>query len=188
MPRLPLRGADLVLMAMHSRWAAAGASNNAMMVVECDGPVPPARLRHTVDRLLDVCPWSASRLRRPFPWGALHWAAGRRAALAPPPIRTVAAATSADVHRELETDLNAAIDPRVEAPLRFLLVDAGAGSRGYLVLTWFHPLMDPRGSRGLLTYLVHLDGSEAGPRGTTHPTWSGPPDPRSLRVRGALGA
>jgi hypothetical protein len=55
--RLPLRGADLVLMAHHPRWKG-------------------------VELGLDVCPWPAARLRRPFPWGKLHWTAGARASLA----------------------------------------------------------------------------------------------------------
>lgn len=80
--RLPLRGADLVLTAMHSRWTRAGASSNAILAVRCDARLDPERLRRALDRFLDVCPWPAARLRRPFPWGALHWAAGRRAALA----------------------------------------------------------------------------------------------------------
>jgi len=67
MRRLPLRGADLVLVAMQSLWKRFGVSNNTVMVVQCDGPIDPARLARALDRFLDFCPWPAARLGRPFP-------------------------------------------------------------------------------------------------------------------------
>src|SRR5262245_9878105 len=84
--RLPLRGADLVLMARHPLWKGIGLSSNTSLVVECDGPIAPERVERALDRFLDVCPWPAARLRRPFPWGKLHWAAGDCAELTPPPV------------------------------------------------------------------------------------------------------
>ena len=97
--RLPLRGADLVLLALGSRGTS---SNNALLVVHCDGPLAPERVTRSLDRLLDVCPWPAARLRRPFPWGRLSWAAGRRAALAPPPVRQRVVHTPAAFHEAVE--------------------------------------------------------------------------------------
>lgn len=183
--RLPLRGADLVLMAMHARWRSARLSNNALLVVECDGPVAADRLQVVLDRVLDVVPWPAARLRRPFPWGRLHWAAGRRAAHSRPPVRHLAVATRDDLHPELEAELNAAIDPRREAPLRILTVDVErdpSGCRGALVLTWFHPLMDPRGAQTFLAQLAEMDRTGIAP-----PPEAGPDrDPRPLRMRGRL--
>src|SRR5918999_326761 len=41
----------------------------------------------------DEDPGPAARLRRPFPWGKLHWAAPARTALTPPPVRRADAAT-----------------------------------------------------------------------------------------------
>src|SRR5439155_52592 len=70
-----------------------------------------------------------------------------------------------ELHEELQAELNSAIDPRRDPPLRFLIVDCGpepARARGFLVLTWFHPLMDPRGGQNLLTHLAHLDQDEDG--------------------------
>src|SRR5262245_37137526 len=144
---LPLRGADLVLLAMHARTRRAGLSNNALLVVECDGPIDPSRVGRALDRFLEVCPWPGARLRRPFPWGRLHWDAGGR--LDRPPVRRREIAAPGDLERALHAELNAAVDPAREPPVRVLLLDgAGAPSaRSVLVLTWFHPLMDPRGGQ-----------------------------------------
>ena len=54
--RLPLRGADLVLLARHPRWKGVGRDHNTMLVVECDGPIDPDRITRAWDRFLDVCP------------------------------------------------------------------------------------------------------------------------------------
>jgi hypothetical protein len=143
---LPLRGADLVLMAQHARWTRAGSSNNTVMIVELDGPVDTERVRHALERFVAACPWPASRLRRPFPWGALHWTRERGA-----PLPSVRAVRRGDLHREIEAELNRAIDPRREPPLRILVVDHT------LVVTWYHPLMDPRGGQNLLIALARLD-------------------------------
>jgi hypothetical protein len=171
---------------MHSSFQRAGSSNNTALVIHCDGPLAPERIRRSVDRFLDVCPWPASRLRRPFPWGKLHWVAGPRATLSPPPVRQGTAATQEHVQRLVEAELNSAIDPRREPPLRLLVIDTehvGAA----LVLTWFHPLMDPRGGENLVAHLSDLD-PEHGP-----PPWGEPAAPqapsadsRSLQERGRI--
>jgi hypothetical protein len=159
-------------------------------VVECDGPIAAERISRALDRFLDVCPWPAARLRRPFPWGKLHWGAGRRETLTCPPVRRAALTTREQLGRELVTELNARIEPRREAPLRFLLLDGEpehAGAGRFLVLTWFHPLMDARGGQNLLAHLNHLDRHEHQP-----PWGGGPPaflpdrDPRPLRERGRI--
>jgi len=160
-------------------------SNNALLVVHCDGPLAPERVTRSLDRFLDVCPWPAARLRRPFPWGKLHWAAGRRAALAPPPVRRHTVGTSPGFHEAVERELNAAIDPRREAPLRFLILDGAAGS--VLVMTWFHPLMDPRGAQNLLHHLSDVDEHPHGaPWGAAVPAFTRPPETRSFAERGRL--
>ena len=110
--RLPLRGADLVLMAMHSGWKRTGASNNAILVIHCEGRLDTEPMRRSLDRFLDVCPWPAARLRRPFPWGKLHWAAGPRATLTPPAVRRASAATPEALQALVEHELNGTIDPR----------------------------------------------------------------------------
>src|SRR5262245_52658307 len=145
--RLPLRGPDLVLMALHRRGQRSGLSTNALVVVQCEGSVDLERVGRALDRFLDVCPWPAARLRRPFPWGSLHWAAGRREALIRPSVQQHAVASPDELREALTADLNEAIDPTRDAPLRVRLLD-GAGplvGQGFLVLTWFHPLMDARG-------------------------------------------
>lgn len=171
---------------MHSGWKRAGSSNNATLVIHCDGRLGSDPLRRSLARFLDVCPWPAARLRRPFPWGKLHWAAGPRAALTPPPVRHAGAATPEAVQALVEGELNAAIDPRREPPLRFLVVD-GAGDRGTLVMTWFHPLMDPRGAENLMMHLAHLEGGDGasadeGPWAAFAPVR----DARPLRERGRI--
>lgn len=189
MRRLPLRGADLVLMALHSTGSVVS-SNNALLVVHCDGPLDPGRLSRSLERFLQFCPWPAARLRRPFPWGKLHWAAGRRGTLAPPPVRRQAVATVEAFRDAIDAELNTRIDPRRDPPLRFLILDGApelVGAGGVLVLTWFHPLMDPRGAQNLLHHLVHLD-RHAGdaPWGGTVPSFVRAADPRPLRERGRL--
>src|SRR5262249_26444884 len=103
---LPLRGADLVLLAMHVHSRRAGLSNNALLVVECDGPIDPARVGRALDRFLEVCPWPGARLRRPFPWGRLHWDAGGRRPVDRPPIRRREITAPVDLERALDSELN----------------------------------------------------------------------------------
>jgi len=187
--RLPLRGPDLVLMARHPRWKAAGPSNNTLLVVECDGPIASERITRALDRFLDVCPWPAARLRRPFPWGKLHWAAGRRETLTRPPVRRATVKTRAQLERELVRELNARIEPRHEAPLRVLLLDGEPerGAASFLVLTWFHPLMDARGGENLLTHLNHLDRHDGGvPWGGAPPAFVPDRESRPLIERGRI--
>jgi len=188
--RLSLRGADLVLMARHPRWKGVGLSRNTLLIVECDGPIAAERITRALDRFLDVCPWPAARLRRRFPWGKLHWAAGSRETLTRPPVRRAVLASRAHLATELISELDTRIDPHREAPLRIVLLDAppGPGPAGsFVVLTWFHPLMDARGGQNLLAHLSHLDQHE----GET--LWNGGPpafvperDRRSLRERGRI--
>jgi hypothetical protein len=163
-------------------------SSNALLVVHCDGPVDPERVRASLDRFLRVCPWPAARLRRPWPWGKLHWAAGRRGALAQPPVRRQPVASVEEVRRAIETELNTAIDPGREPPLRFLILDGApeAAGAGVLVLTWFHPLMDPRGAQNLLHHLVQLDRHAGDVPWGPGRLFVRPADSRSFSERGRL--
>jgi hypothetical protein len=173
-------------MAMHSGWKRAGASNNAILVIHCDGRLASEPVRRSLARFLDVCPWPAARLRRPFPWGKLHWAAGPRATLTAPAVDHASAATPEALQALLEGELNRAIDPRREPPLRFLVVD-GPGEGGTLVMTWFHPLMDPRGAENLLVHLAHLDGDDGVPADEgLWPAFAPARDARPLRERGRI--
>jgi hypothetical protein len=187
-----LRGADLVLIAMQSLWRNAEPSNNTLLVVQCDGPIAPERIRRALDRFLDVCPWPAARLRRGFPWGQLAWVAGSRGSLSPPPVRHRSVESREEVHRELEAELNASIDPRRDPPLRALIVDCGRDpgtAQGFLALTWCHPLMDPRGGQNLLVHLAHLDQHEGpAPWGDAPPQFVPSPEARPLRERGRLAS
>jgi len=187
--RLALGGPDLVLMARHPRWKAMPPSINTLLVVECDGPVPPERIDRALDRFLDVCPWPAARLRRPFPWGKLHWAAGRRETLIRPPVRRATVKSRAELESELMTELNLPIEPRREAPLRVLLLDGAPapGATSFLVLTWFHPLMDARGGENLLTHLNHLDRHDGvAPWGGAPPAFVPEREAQSLLARGRI--
>lgn len=178
-------------MALGSTGQGDAASNNALLVVHCDGPLAPERVTRSLERFLDFCPWPAARLRRPFPWGKLHWAAGPRTALAPPPVARRAVATPEAFHQAVDAELNTAIDPRREPPLRFLILDGASpdavGAPSVLIVTWFHPLMDPRGAQNLLRHLSYLDdhGGDA-PWGAAVPAFAPTPDGRSLRERGRL--
>ena len=176
---------------MQALWKREGVSNNTLMVVQCDGPLDPARTARALERFLDFCPWPAARLNRPFPWGQLHWAARARSALAAPPVRHQRLSAPEALHAELEAELNRAIDPRREPPLRFSIFDCAsdaAGPHGALVVTWFHPLMDPRGGQNLLAHLAHLDETDGrAPWGGAPPAFATDPDPRPLKERGRLG-
>ncbi|HEY7140182.1 MAG TPA: hypothetical protein VIE44_08805 [Methylomirabilota bacterium] len=176
-------------MAMHARGGSSGPSNNALLVVECDGPIDPGRVRRALDRFLDVCPWPGARLRRPFPWGRLHWAAGPRERLTSPPVRHAVVATPEALRCALTAELNAPVDPARDAPLRVLLLAEPGPSpaRGVLVLTWFHPLMDPRGGQSLLAHLCHLDSAGEFPWSAGPPAFVPPEDHRPLRERGRIG-
>ena len=161
-------------------------SSTALLVVHCDGPIDPERVRRSLARFLEFCPWPSARLGRPLPWGKLHWAADA-AAHARPPVRRQTVATADDVRRAIDVVINTAIDPRREPPLRFLILDGGPDAAGVLVLTWFHPLMDPRGAQNLLQHLVHLDGAAGeAPWGGAVPAFVRADDGRSLRERGRL--
>jgi hypothetical protein len=187
--RLPLRGADLVLIAMQRLWPGERISHNTVLVVECEDAVAAERVRRAAAAFLDVCPWPAARLRRPFPWGRLHWAAGRHTL----PVQHRRVASRAERHGVLEDELNAVIEPRREPPLRITIVDepittgAAADVRSTLVMTWFHPLMDPRGGQNLLGHLAALDRhDERAPWAGRPPRFVAPPDRRPLRERGRL--
>jgi hypothetical protein len=185
--RLALSGPDLVLLARHPRWKAAARSHNTLLAVECDGPIAAERITRALDRFLDVCPWPAARLRRPFPWGKLHWAAGRRETLARPPLRCATATTREQLEQELTRELNTPIEPRREPPVRVLALDGGPGTPGVLVLTWFHPLMDARGGENFLTHLAALDRHDGDdPWNGAPPAFVAERESRSLLERGRI--
>lgn len=188
--RLPLRGADLVLMARHPRWNGIGLNNNTLLVIELDGPIASQRITRALDRLLDVCPWPAARLRRPFPWGRLHWAAGPRETLSRPLVRQAVLTARDPLDRVLLTELNTPIEPRREAPLRTLLLDGApehTGAASILVLTWFHPLMDARGGQNLVAHLNHADRHEGEiPWDGASPAVVPDRDRRTLKERGRI--
>jgi hypothetical protein len=179
-----------VLLARHPRWKGVGLGHNTLLVVECDGRIDGDRVGRAWDRFLDVCPWPAARLRRPFPWGKLHWTAGARESLASPTLRRATIASRAALSRELDAELNRAIEPRREAPLRMLIVDdesTRSAPASVLVLTWFHPLMDARGGENLLTHLNELDRRDgASPWDGAPPAFVSEPDRRSLLQRSRI--
>ena len=176
-----------MLMALHST-GNGGASSNALLVVHCDGPVSADRVSRSLSRFLSYCPWPAARLRRSFPWGKLHWAATGKADDVPRSVRCRAVATAEEFNQAIDAELNTGIDPRRDPPLRVLVLEgAGPAGGGAVVLTWFHPFMDPRGAQNLLGHLAHLDrdASDA-PWGSTVPIFVRAADPRSFRERGRL--
>ena len=179
-----------MLMARHPRWKGIGPSINTTLVVESDGPIDSERVTRALDRFLDVCPWPAARLRRPFPWGKLHWAARARSKLTRPSVTRRTVASREQFERALKAELDAAINPRREPPVRVLLLDAAPGETRlpcFLVLTWFHPLMDARGGQNLLAHLNHLDRHDGeAPWDGTPPAFVPPTDDRPFRVRAQI--
>jgi hypothetical protein len=94
-----------------------------------------------------------------------------------------------DLHQLIEADLNAAIDPRREPPLRFTAIDTGpdlATADGVLAVTWFHPLMDPRGGQNLLAHLAQLDDARGEPREAPSAFVASSPERAPLRERARL--
>jgi hypothetical protein len=68
------------------------------------------------------------------------------------------------LERIVLAELNTPIEPRREAPVRFRVLDGGRDlepGRSFLVLTWFHSLMDARGGQNLLEYLDRIDRGDA---------------------------
>ena len=189
--RLPLRGADLALLAMYHRYARTKASHNTITVVECDRPIAPERVRRGLDRLLDSAPGPHPACGGRFPWGALHWAAGPREALVPPPVRHRSVSSPAELHDALEAGAEHARSIR-GTRRRFGSCSStasreGTGRHGFLVVTWFHSLMDPRGAENLLRHLVDLD-ADGRCTASRHasPPFTGAQDPRPLRERARL--
>src|SRR5262249_19852120 len=109
---LPLRGTDVVVLAMNAdSRAGARTTPNASLVVECDGVIDVHGGASALGRFLPACPWLASRLRRPFPWGMLQWRIPR--VLEPPPVRseTIAAGDADALRAQIEAELNAPFAP-----------------------------------------------------------------------------
>jgi len=145
---LTLLGPDVMLVAM-----AGGRPNNAVLVAECGGRLPAARVERALEALLPHAPFLSSRLERPWPWGRLRW----RAVDGRPPLQRRELAADEGIEAVIDTLLNEAVDPRRQPPLRVLVVERRDGSRSWLALAWVHALMDPRGAELLLAMLAGVD-------------------------------
>lgn len=178
--RLPLRGADLVLVGLASRYG--GGINNAILVAETDGPVDTARAREALSRLVDEVPWPAARLGRPFPWGRLRWSAGSRRSLTVPPLQEVVLPADKSIESVVENEMSARIDPWRGSPTRFTVVREKHG-RSAFVMAWSRPLMDPRGAENVLKRLARLDEDP----GYRFPAWAAPKETMSLEEWGRVG-
>ncbi len=161
-PRLLLNAADASLLAL-DRFMDSGrvGKNLVHLVVELDGAPDPATIQRGLDRFVGVTPWASSRLRRGGPLFPPYWIASRKNAPEAPPVVTHTLDTSdrSTIDTFLEDRLDDRIDPFSQAPVRFDLIKPTAqqrlhAQRHLFVLTWFHPLMDPRGAE---TFLLHLD-------------------------------
>lgn len=185
----PLRGVDLILLALDSEQGKGRAGcNNAVLAVELEGPVGVPRLEAAVARFVEHCPWPSARLRRPFPWGRLQWAI--RGEVTPPPVerRTVDRLEPADVLRLVEVEMDERIDPWHEAPVRLRVVESPGSATRVLLFTWSRPFMDPHGAEAFLAHLDHLD-RHPGPRpwGDEPPAFEPPPHTVPFKERGRLG-
>lgn len=150
---LTLLGPDVMLVAMGG-----GRPNNAVLVAECVGSLCADRIDRALDTLLAYAPYMSSRLERPFPWGRLRWTVvdGR------PPVVRLRVGPAESIETVIEEVLNERIDPRREAPVRWLVIESHDGARSWLMLAWVHPLMDPRGAELLMAMLDAADrGGEA---------------------------
>lgn len=139
-----LLGADLLLMAH-----AGTRPNNAVFVLECEGTLDFALVRRTCAELTRLAPFVSARLQRPFPWGKLRWVADGSRDLLVHKRRVQADQVDAIV----EEELNATIDPWQGPALRWQVLEHADEARAWFVLTWAHPLMDPRGAELLVAML-----------------------------------
>jgi hypothetical protein len=170
----PLVGPDVLLIAY-----AGTRANNAIFVVECEGSLDAAQVEAQCRELAAIAPFTGARVERPFPWGRLRWVVGE------PDVRVVSRCLEpgASIGRIAEDELNAAIDPWRGPALRWTIVNAADGRRSWLLLTWVHSLMDPRGAELLVTML------DAVARGGEERRWAAeqlivpPLDRRPLRER-----
>ncbi len=180
-----LLGPDVILLAMERLAGSGAASGNAVLAVELGGSLPRERVERALARFLPLCPWLGGRLARPLPWGKLFWRVPARGPTPPPLLSTSLAADGVPglVDRELANRL----DPWREPPLRVTVASGDAGAA--LILTWAHPLMDPRGSEYLLRLLAdlddHPDDATPWPR---PPLLTAPGDAGAWRERGALAS
>ncbi|MEM7260414.1 MAG: hypothetical protein AAF488_00385 [Planctomycetota bacterium] len=161
MKRLRLNAADSSLLALDRFMDDRGriGRNLVHLVVELDGAITIADLERGLGRLLQATPWPAATLRHGFPLFPPYWTASNPVH---PRVREfeVDAGDRSAVDRHLQARLDDPIDPRREAPIRFDVLRASETSRTTLVLTWFHPLMDPRGAENLIGYLDRLAAEE----------------------------
>ena len=169
---MPLLGPDVVVLAM----ANPAASSNAVLAVELEAAIDPARVAAALARLLIVCPWIGGRLVRPRPWGKLAWRVPH-ACPTPPPLATEPI-TAAGIESLVDRELAAPIDPYRHPPLRLTIADRA------LVLTWAHALMDPRGAEYLVRLLADLDDGKS----PGDPLIVAPPETRPWRARATLAA
>ena len=127
--RLPLRGADLVILGLDAECGGGcEGCHNGVVALECGGKLSADRLTEALARFLEHCPWPAARLARPFPWGALSWTVPR-GRLEPPPVRrrTLPSLDAQAVMRVAEDELNDRIDPWRQPLIRFLVLEESAG-------------------------------------------------------------
>ena len=186
--RLPLRGADLVILGLDAECGGGREGcHNGVVALECHGPLSADRLAEALARFLEHCPWPAARLARPFPWGALSWTVPR-GRLEPPHVRrlTVPSLDAETLVRLAEDELNDRIDPWRQPLIRFLVLEESAGERSALVVAFSRPLMDPHGAETFLVQLDELDRSPNASPWECRPVFEPPLDPRPLRVRGPI--
>ncbi len=155
MNRLPLSGIDVMLLGLDRIMIKkAGRNNLAQLVVQCDGIVQAEQIRESVKRFSAVVPWGGARLSRSFGVSAPYWQT------VPDSLPQVRDRTGEDLGQVLHQNLNARLDPRVDVPLRFDIVPTrdpqGGGVETFVVMSWFHSLMDPRGAECLLIHLNEL--------------------------------
>jgi hypothetical protein len=113
-----------------------------------------------------------------------HWVAAGNSAPATPAVGVVQNGDAIAPH--VDAELNAALDPERDPPLRLRVVHHVGGATSTLIVTWYHPLMDPRGAEHLVAWLASVDAATDGPwRGDTA-SLVAPPDRRPLRARGTI--
>ncbi len=184
--RLPLRGADLMLLALDEASGKDGGCNNAVLALECESPLPVDRLERAMGRFLAHCPWPAARLRRPFPWGRLSWTAPRGPLTVPPVRQRRVANIGEAILGVAEEELNDRIDPWRVPAVRLVVLEGTGDGRGGLLLTFSRPLMDPHGCDTFVAQLDELDRSPGTSPWPDRPAFESPPDPRPLRERGPI--
>ena len=170
----PLVGPDVLLIAH-----AGTRPNNAVFVVECEGSLDATQVGRLAGELAAIAPFIGARVQRPFPWGRLRWVVDE------PEVRVISRRLQqgTSIDHLAEEALNAERNAWRGPALAWTVVNSADGKRSWLMLSWVHSLMDPRGAELLVAMLDAVGQSADGRRWAAAQRIVPPGDTRPFRQR-----